>query len=281
MLESFTIMLSIDCEACRTPMPVNGIVPWVRCHGCEQVRQLDAGFWTSAMEPDYFGEALGFENGEGRQVTSMGHPEYRLSYGRRIPRCQKCKGPDLDLSTLGNFLPRGRCFCPACGNSINVRPADDLCRAINPRAQFVVHETFGEAPATGAASPLFPCLGCGAGISADGSSRTVVCGRCQAQNFVPDALWRQLRPPPVSHGFFLVCAYDAAARAEARWADDDLKQQDAARADLTYEQFAKLAKDEDDDVREIVARNAACPQDILPINGRQCVIHDVHYQILS
>src|SRR5688572_28175613 len=32
---------------------------------------------------------------------------------------------------------------------------------------------------------------------------------------------------------------------------------------------------------DCIVAMSACPQDILPINGKQCVIHEVHYQILS
>jgi len=34
-------------------------------------------------------------------------------------------------------------------------------------------------------------------------------------------------------------------------------------------------------VMDCIVAMSACPQDILPINGKQCVIHEVHYQILG
>jgi hypothetical protein len=167
------------------------------------------------------------------------------------------------MATLASFVPRGRCFCPACGSAIAVRPADELCLQINPRARFVVHETFADQVGPTGQRLLFACLGCGAGVAADGSARTVVCGSCQQSSYVPDGLWRQLRPIPAGVAFFLVCEYDASARAEARWSDGDAKQTDAASATLTYEQFATLARDDDSDVRRAVAANPVAPPDIL------------------
>jgi uncharacterized protein YcgI (DUF1989 family) len=32
---------------------------------------------------------------------------------------------------------------------------------------------------------------------------------------------------------------------------------------------------------DCIVAMSACPQDILPINGKQGVIHEVHYQILG
>ena len=34
-------------------------------------------------------------------------------------------------------------------------------------------------------------------------------------------------------------------------------------------------------VMDCIVAMSACPQDMLPINGKECVIHEVHYQILS
>lgn len=278
MLESFTLQLSIDCHACRTSIPVNGLVPSVRCYQCGAEITLDAGFWTSTLGPDEWAEALACEPGDARMTTTLGHPQIRLVYGRRAPRCQKCKGPDLEPAHLVPMLQRGQCFCPGCGTTIRVRPADELCMQANPRARFVVHETAHDAAALAMQSKttpvLFACIGCGGGLSVDGSQRQVTCTYCDASNYLPDGLWQQLRPVPTPEVFFLICEYDEAARNEARWACDDVRREDAARPDLTLDQYQRLASDDDSDVRAAVAGNPAVPPQLL-----DALAQDDSYQV--
>jgi hypothetical protein len=278
MLESFTMMLSVDCRACRMSLPVNGIVASIRCYHCGDVNPLDAEYWVGAFEPAYFAEALGFEQGEGRTVTSLGGSSSRIAYGRRTPRCQACKGPDLDLDRLATLVAGGRCFCPACGQQIRIRAADPLCTAINPWARFVVHEET-EDDATRALQQrtqpvLFACMGCGGGLQVDGSIRAVACSYCGNSNFLPDGLWNQLHPVPKPQAFFLVCEYDASARLQARWADDDLRAQDAALPHLTPEQLAYLARDAESEVRKAVGGNRAAPPEVM-----WQLAHDDDYEV--
>ena len=267
VLESFTVMLSLDCMSCRTSMPVNGIVPSVRCYHCGTISTLDAEFWTSKLDSECFSTALGLEQGNASSSTSLGHPSSRLIYGHRVPRCQKCKGPDLDPDSLVGMVPSGACACPQCGASIRLRVADELCRAVNPNARFVVHECAEDAAAQvvqASKTPiLFACMGCGGSLTVDGTARAVICSYCSASNYLPDGLWQQLNPVPVPIVFFLVCEYQAASRQAARWQSEDARAEDAARPDLTPEQFTQLARDEEDDVRVAVAGNPATPQDLL------------------
>jgi len=268
-LESFTLLVSIDCIACRTSIPVNGVVPAVRCYHCGTESALDTELWTSTFVPEAWAEALDFAPGEARTLTKLGHPEIRVAYGRRVPRCQTCKGPDLDPAVLATLVPHGQCFCPGCGTTIRVRPADALCTELNPRARFVVGETAHDAAARAAEAKttpiLFACMGCGGGLTVDGSQRQVGCTYCGASNYLPDGLWQKLRPVPTPEVFFLICEYDEAARIEARWIDDDARREDAARPDLPPALYQRLASDDDSDVRAAVAGNPAVPPQLLDV----------------
>ncbi len=259
--------LSIDCSACNISVPVNGVVSSVRCYHCGETQSLDPAFWNNAFEAEYFGEALGFAEGEGKQISSIGARRYRLAYGRRTPRCQACKGPDLDLLSLGTLIEHGRCFCPACGQGIRLRLADELARAINTRAVMVVGETAlsgAEQAMQAKTTPiLFQCMGCGGALKVDGSTRAVSCEHCGNSNYLPDGLWNQLRPVPKEQVFFLVCEYDQTAAREAQWSTEDGRIQAAASQQLTLEEALRLAKDSEDDVRIALARNGATPNDAL------------------
>ena len=92
-------------------------------------------------------------------------------------------------------------------------------RALNPRALFVVGEQVGD-EATRAVNrerkPIaFQCIQCAAGLSVDGTKRTVECQYCQASNYLPDGLWRELNPVPVMSEYYLVCELTPEQRGKA------------------------------------------------------------------
>ncbi len=259
MFQSFVMQLMVDCGGCGSSVPVNGVCERVSCSRCGQDVELDGAFWKNAFEPGYFAEALGFEEGEGREVTQFGGHSAKIGYGRRRPRCQSCKGPNLEPEELAQTLAGGGCSCPACGQHIRIRPADELVRAIHPAARFMV----GETVATGAAAELqkerqpvlLSCMGCGGGLEVDGSTRTVTCAYCNASNYLPDGLWQQLNPVPTMQAFFMVCEYDEASlssqhSAEQRSASDLLelpKSTDDGLVDISS--LAAVARDQEKEAK--------------------------------
>jgi hypothetical protein len=216
MIESFPIRLSVDCQACQTSIPVNGVVESVRCYHCGETNPLGQPFWTWALSPECFAEALTFEPGNATEHKVMGRRSHRLAYGRRIPRCQVCTGPDLDERVVVSAAAAGQCACTGCGAGIRVRDADALCRAIHPNARYMVGETADDAAAQALqkqTSPvMFACMGCGAGLRIDGTSRAITCTFCNASNYLPDGVWQQFHPVPKPQTFFFLCEFDAAAR---------------------------------------------------------------------
>ena len=206
MLTSFTMRLAIDYPGCNTSVPINGITNAVRCYHCGEQLTLDATFWIDAFEPKQFAEAIGFAEGEGRETSVISGHRYRVSCGRRTPRCQGCKGPDLAVDTLAPMVEAGHCFCPGCGHAVALRAADALCRAIHPRSAIVVGEALVDPTVAAKTRPvLVACMNCAGALKVDGSTRTVTCSHCDQANYLPDGLWNQMNPVPRVQTFFLVC----------------------------------------------------------------------------
>lgn len=266
-LESFSLRISLDCPICRTHLPVNGVTRKLRCHQCGFDAPSGLAPWTSFFDAELWAEVLGFEQGTERTTSVLGDWTMKITVGRSAPRCPTCKGPPLDPAALAPLAARGQCFCPGCGTAIRVRPADDLCTQLNPQARFVVGESAPDDAALAIEAKttpvLFACMGCGGGLTVDGSQRQVTCGYCGASSYLPDGLWQKLRPVPIPETFYVVCAYDEHARREARWHDASARRDDAARPDLPPAVYERFATDDEWTVRAAVARNPAAPPQVL------------------
>ena len=270
MWVSFMIQVVAECPHCEGAIPVNGITSRIDCPQCDEKVGLGAKFWKDALEPGHFGEAAGMANGEGNEYRSV-FSSQKVIVGRRIPRCQDCKGPDLDPDALLGLIDQGSCTCPGCGRAIRVRAPDETCRAINPQARIMVHETvLREGEKLDGTKPVaVPCVQCGAALHIDGASRTVECEFCHTSNFLPQELWLTLHPVPKPHVFFMVCEYDEASMLRARMANEDLALEDAKRGDLAPEHWEALAAHPDENVRQALARNPSAPGAILDRLARE------------
>jgi hypothetical protein len=260
VIVSYSIELSVDCRACNVSVPVNGVVPVVRCYHCGEDNRLEDR-WPKIVDRELLAEVWRWDEGrvEPKRVVFLGgEPAYRLGFGKRLPRCEACQGPPLDLAALLTD-PDGECFCPGCGQSVRVRAAEPLSRGLEPCAWALVGETALDAEARAVQARdrpvLFACMGCGAGLKVDGSSRSVTCGHCDAANYLPDGLWHQVNPVPRPRPFFLVCDYDYASARALRWTDEDVRVGDASSPSLDVAEIELLAKDESKRVRRQVARN--------------------------
>lgn len=85
----------------------------------------------------------------------------------------------------------------------------------------------------------------------------------------PQAKW--VVSPPSNRKyptFYMLCEFDDATRLEARWADAEVRERDARTDKLTVEQYERLARDPEEDVRKEVAKNHAAPASALAILAR-------------
>jgi hypothetical protein len=132
------------------------------------------------------------KEGKGELTQDFGEKWFsRRSVQREAPRCPRCDGA-LALEALLAAAPRQTTFaCGACDEPISLRAADDALKALHPQARAIAGELangFTARPAD------VTCLGCGASVRADGTSRILRCD-CGARTFIDDAAWRAIAGP--------------------------------------------------------------------------------------
>jgi len=265
----FVLKVLCKCPACANPLPIVSLSQIAYCTRCATESQLSLNFWQERFGRDEFAEAMGLDEGEGRQINMMGGElgGGTHAYGKRMPRCQECKDFVPSLSQLAAAVPAGGLACQTCNSHIRVREPDDLVRKVLPEAKYVVHEGAGGKAGgethTGTQPVVFQCMQCAAAIKVDGSARMVDCTYCSASNYLPDGLWLRLHPVQKVEVFFIVAELDEASRRDLRYQDEEARQADAALPGLPRESYALFAADEEEDTRKALAGNPDVPPDLL------------------
>jgi hypothetical protein len=260
---SLAVQVTATCPTCGQPLHVQGLSESAVCGACQHALALPLSTWLAVLSLDDVLEAMEATPGQLRQCQMFGVLNCSYVLGPQAPACSACDAP-VPLAAVGGAAASGGFSC-ACGATVAVRAADDLCRAIVPGAAFVVGEgAMGEAgPDSGGSAPvMFQCMSCGGALHVDGSSRTVTCSYCSGVNYLPDGLWLRLHPPSKARRVFVLVDQEGAtglspellARLVA--SDDcDLRQRAAASDGLSAEQVQRLLADDDCDVREALAGN--------------------------
>jgi len=279
MLHGIVLQASLACPRCHQPVHLQGFSEVVVCGACQSSLELPAERWLGWFGPAEIAEAYGLEEGEGRQISSLGGSSAQYAYGRRMPRCQECKTvvPAQELPALA---AAGGWSCP-CGQRIAIRPATTIAGLIVPGARWLVNEgctgAEGAEPHSANEPVMFACMSCGGALRVDGSTRTVDCQYCSGSNYLPDGLWLRLHPQTTVRTFFVVTELDdtgasvggaAELPAElliqlARSEQSSVREAAAAQPGLPTECFERLAADDDYDVRAIVAANPFAPVAVL------------------
>lgn len=189
-----TIELRAPCPKCGNPVPINALVPSVMCPECQHEVHLYRAFWKEVLD----WAAHKAAGSSGAYTTNLDSGA-TLTVDLALLRCSSC---ETDLS-LTEKLTQGPAWIPcSCGALTAIRP---VRRDFEPRISVLFTHIIGEdttqvaagvpGPAPEAIDPvLFPCPRCGASLEVDGSSRTVKCGYCAANAYLPDDLWRRLHP---------------------------------------------------------------------------------------
>ena len=210
MYESFALRMMYDCTSCGSGFPINGLAESVDCPQCGHHYNFGVNFWTSCFDEDALEEARGLEPGQLRTVNSMSNfGTMQYHYGPALPACPECETPvALDFWSETKNPEAKEIVCGACEFPIALRPANDIARAISPSARYIANERGIDPDALEVERKtepvMFACLQCGAGLQVDGSSRNVTCQFCEAGNYLPEGLWRQLNPVPTASYFYLL-----------------------------------------------------------------------------
>lgn len=126
------------------------------------------------------------------------------------PLCSSC---DEVLGEVETEVPDGTdgtFHCPACGASLPTWPAPGYLAQAKVAQVFLAPPEDSQSTAEPAAASLkpilFECPNCGAKLTITGDSRRVsTCEYCDADMFLPAALWNQLHPVRRRRAFWLRC----------------------------------------------------------------------------
>lgn len=188
---SLTVALTVKCEHCSAPVPVNGPAQHVHCRNCQR---------DSTLEHLHENLALASEG-----ARRWGSPYEIRGASEAKPKCRSCGEvvpiPEQAMATdLPATIP-----CPKCGTGLPSYPAPAWLRALLPG----VRQVFGgdpelareagvalELPTEGEPNPIaMACPQCaGSLLITAADARVLECRYCTTSVFLPDDLWRRLHP---------------------------------------------------------------------------------------
>jgi hypothetical protein len=203
---------STQCPECAQQVPVNHARARFHCSHCHATvdRLQNERAWWLGFSGE-FATRYVLKRPE-NDVGQINTPKQHLEFFRGPAACPSCHQPMQHEALLAGAAS-GTFRC-ACGFATPCRDAEPSLVQAFPYARWLLAEGPEAGDAPNAAQPiLMACMGCGAGLKVDGSSRTVDCIYCKATNYLPDGLWLRLHPAPRLEWFFLVIDIDPAALA--------------------------------------------------------------------
>ncbi|MFT4624388.1 MAG: hypothetical protein ACI8PZ_003047 [Myxococcota bacterium] len=269
---SLALQATVTCPSCHQPVHVQGLATTALCPACQSPLQLSAETWASMFSLGDVLEALEGPSGSMRTCTMLGGVSAKTAYGRQAPACSGC-GTAPPLADVPALVAAGGWSC-GCGQTVRVRPADDLAQVVVPGARWVVGEG-ATADSThegrGGAQPVhFQCMACGGALVVDGSTRNVTCTYCAGSNYLPDGLWLRLHPPTTVRTLYVLADANPSdglspelARQLVASDDYELRMRAAHSAGLPADLVALLAEDDDGEVRAALAGNPDIAPDVL------------------
>lgn len=238
--------MSVPCDHCASPVPVNGPTRSVHCGACQRDTPLSRVPAELALAS------------EGMQQLGS---SYSVKGSRSaVPRCRSCDGVVPLPEPVGQVTGAGLIPCPGCGTGLPHFPAPDWLRAELPT---ILH-VFGVDPEianaegglaieidqTSARPIVMACPACGGGLTiTDSTDRTVDCEYCSSSVFVPDELWQRLHPVKTMRmwtvtyaGTKLVTAEEQAEQAQRRAEAEVAREQRLRRQEERAREAAAAAR---------------------------------------
>ena len=205
MHQSVAFKLMQKCGDCGSNFPINGMVEQYDCAHCGREYEMDLREWRRCFG-DEFSRGAGRNGANGIDMTIICQGIHFRFHSRQIlPQCPEC---DAEVPVDGLEPDSVDLPCPKCDYLLPVRRATDLARGLQQRALYLVGEYGIEdhiRKMERKVEPvMFSCLQCGAGLSVDGTSRSVSCQYCDASNYLPEGLWRKLNPVPTAEYFYFI-----------------------------------------------------------------------------
>jgi DNA-directed RNA polymerase subunit RPC12/RpoP len=188
-MPALRLQLRTTCVTCGNPIPLTSATLPVKCPTCDAPSALG----TTAFR---------WVNAEG--VTHRAPDEGATLLGEAAParvQCGACKAFVDDAAVEGALVAARPVAC-SCGRSIAVRRVPGgLDR--DGWWSAVVGESERQTVAPTAEPVAFTCQRCGGALLVDGATRTPPCKHCGVRAYLPDDLWRSLRPTPRAEPFYL------------------------------------------------------------------------------
>jgi hypothetical protein len=205
------IKAGITCPSCETKIPLNALVPSIRCPGCGDDLKLTLDNWKSVLE-NAIKNAPSYSEGEGSSMTVMGSYNYKIVYGKLSPRYDDTK-ESIDMDTLLGAIDQGVILHPETKAPTSIRRIPQeyaeefkgVIALVGEDTSLLPGSEAGQNITEGTSGPVaFQCPGCAGNLIIDGKERTVVCSFCDTQVYLPDDLWFALHPVQKKKRWFLL-----------------------------------------------------------------------------
>ncbi|MBN2607872.1 MAG: hypothetical protein JXA64_02065 [Candidatus Fermentibacteraceae bacterium] len=205
------IEAGLTCPGCENFVPVNAMVPTLRCNACGNEIKLSPENWSSLL-----GEALrsapSYEEDQGSRMTIFGDYSFRITYGRQFPRYDGTKDT-IEEELLHRSLGEDAIRHPVSGEPTGIRPLPGMYSEEFRGVVAIIGEDNsllpgvreGTAVTECAKGPVaFQCPSCGGSLMLDGKNRTTTCTFCNTQVHLPDDLWFALHPVKTARRWYLL-----------------------------------------------------------------------------
>ena len=205
------IEAGISCPSCENSIPLNALVPSIKCRSCGENLKLSLDNWKSVLE-EAIKSAPSYGEGEGSKLNIFGSYNFKITYGRQTPRYDDTKD-SIDMDTLLANIDAGQVLHPQSGAPTNIRRMPEQYREAFKGVVALVAEdpsmlpgsSAGQSLETASAGPVaFACPNCAGNLTIDGTERMVDCPFCDTKVYLPDGLWYTLHPAPKKKRWYLL-----------------------------------------------------------------------------